>query len=486
MTAADALRSDARFVLIEAPGGCGKTHMACEYAREASVKFTTGKRVLVLAHTNAAVEELVRRTADLRNAVRVTTFDSLALQLVSPYAEALGLPVPIRPGEGPGRVQYSELSARAADLLNRCPIIARILSAAYPIVILDEHQDASRNQHMMAMSLRGEGSLIRAFGDPMQAIFGEDRPTWEELIAGADIRVELTTPHRWHEDPALGAWILQSREALKQGRKLPTETAPPSVRVLTIRGTDVGYGAGNPREYSSAISSVPQQRAALLTARIVNVDTLRQASGNRASVYEGSVLQHLYEAFDKLIENVGSPRQLAQTVLALLTQTCTGLTAVYRRRIEQSLEDHRLNLGRQHTVMPLLVQLQILYEHPSIDGVAQLARGVLAECPAFLTFHRPAAFCILSAITSSGADPYDQLQESMVNYKSVTRRPNFAVGTVQRIKGLEYDHVLVFNVSKTHFKDDDYGRKLLYIAISRCRTSLTILVPETGRSPLIP
>jgi len=257
VTAADALRSDARFVLIEAPGGCGKTHMACEYAREASVKLTTGKRVLVLAHTNAAVEELARRTADLRNAVRVTTFDSLALQLVSPYAEALGLPVPVRPGEGPGRVQYSDLSARAADLLNRCPIIARILSAAYPIVILDEHQDASRNQHMMAMSLRGEGSLIRAFGDPMQAIFGEDRPTWEELIAGADIRAELTTPHRWHENPALGAWILQSREALKQGRELPTETAPPSVRVLTIRGTDVGYGAGNPREYSSAIFRYP-------------------------------------------------------------------------------------------------------------------------------------------------------------------------------------------------------------------------------------
>ncbi len=440
---------------------------------------------MVLAHTNAAVEELAKRTSDLRYLVKITTLDALSLQLISPYAEAFNLPVPIRPGDGSGRVPYARLSLHAAELLRRCPIVACMLAAMYPIIILDEHQDASENQHAIAMALRSAGSLVRAFGDPMQAIFGEDTISWDDVCSDADQCAELAIAHRWRDDPALGEWILRARESLKRGLPLPLNDAPSAVRVTIVPGGDIRYGTGNVRDYSRMILAFPQQCAALLTARKINIDTLRRASSNRATVYEGSALEHLYDAFDRIIDKIGSPRDLALIVLDLIADTSTGLTAAHRSRIERSLGELRLDPGRQHVVAPLLAVLRKLYDRPSLPGVAQVARELRANCPQFLRFYRPAAFQILSALTSVGAEPYDQLQEAVSIHKAVTHRPLFAVGTVHRTKGIEYDHVLVFNVSETHFPNDVYGRRLLYIAISRCRKSLNIMIPERGRSPLV-
>lgn len=45
-TVRDALRSDLRLVVIEAPAGCGKTHQGAEYARE--IAQATDERVLIL------------------------------------------------------------------------------------------------------------------------------------------------------------------------------------------------------------------------------------------------------------------------------------------------------------------------------------------------------------------------------------------------------------------------------------------------------
>ena len=60
---------------------------------------------------------------------------------------------------------------------------------------------------------------------------------------------------------------------------------------------------------------------------------------------------------------------------------------------------------------------------------------------------------------------------------------DIVVATVHRSKGRQFEHVLISNVSVTHFPDDDEGRRLLYVAISRCRRSLVILVPSEGGRP---
>jgi Rad3-related DNA helicase len=79
MSIEDSLLSAAPFVLVEAPAGCGKTHVACDYARTIAPGLPEGRRVLVLAHTNAAVEEFISRTRDFKRQISVSTFDSLSL-----------------------------------------------------------------------------------------------------------------------------------------------------------------------------------------------------------------------------------------------------------------------------------------------------------------------------------------------------------------------------------------------------------------------
>lgn len=486
MSVEHALFSAVPFVLIEAPAGCGKTHVACDYARTLASGLPEGRRVLVLAHTNAAVEEFTSRTQDLRSRIRVSTFDSLSLGLIRPYCQALGLQYPIRVGESGTRVSPQTLSSKAAELLTRCPSVAAMLVQLYPTIILDEHQDASREQHAIAMRLREAGAAVRAFGDRMQRIFiSENEFPWNDIRGDADHIEALSYPHRWKSDLALGSWILECRERLLAAKPIDMTSAPPVVRRNTIRGHDLAYGAGQANDYAYTIRQLPAGTAVLLTARRNHMVTLRRASSNVAQFYEGSRLEHVYKAFDKLEAHLGSPATMAAVLLDLLQGTCTGITMSYRRRIEQSLMNDRLNFGRQHVVRPILDSLQCLYSSPTFEGVARGCRMLLERAPEFLKIERPAALRILSALGGSSADPYEQLQEAIVKYKAVSRRPDFAVSTVHRAKGFQFDHVLVSNVSETHFPDNDYGRRLLYVAISRCCRSLALLMPATGATRLV-
>lgn len=486
MSIEDSLLSAAPFVLVEAPAGCGKTHVACDYARTIAPGLPEGRRVLVLAHTNAAVEEFISRTRDFKRQISVSTFDSLSLGLIRPYARALGLPYPIRVGEGGVRVSPEVLSAKAAELLERCPSIASMLAQLFPTIILDEHQDASREQHTIAVTLRQAGALVRAFGDPMQRIFlNEAEFPWDDIKRDADLIDGLSHPHRWKDNLALGAWILQCRQRLLVGKPVDLAGAPTSVRRHTVRGNDIGYGAGQANDYAYPIRQLPAGTSALLTARKTHMVTLRRASGNGARFYEGSRLDHVYAIFDRFETNLGAPRPMALALIDLLQETSTGLTAAYRRRIEQSLVDDHLDFGRQHVVRPILHALRILYASPTFEGVGKACRTLLEHPPEFVNVERPAALRILSALVRTSTDPYEHLQEAITSYKAVARRPDFAVSTVHRAKGFQFDHVLISNVSDTHFPDNNYGRCLLYVAISRCSRSLTLLSPTVGATRLL-
>lgn len=58
---AAALRSTASLVVIEAPGGCGKTYQGAQFAAEAAADSES--RILILTHTHAACDVFSERTA---------------------------------------------------------------------------------------------------------------------------------------------------------------------------------------------------------------------------------------------------------------------------------------------------------------------------------------------------------------------------------------------------------------------------------------
>jgi superfamily I DNA/RNA helicase len=60
------------------------------------------------------------------------------------------------------------------------------------------------------------------------------------------------------------------------------------------------------------------------------------------------------------------------------------------------------------------------------------------------------------------------------------------VSTIHKSKGIEFDHVILANFGASHFLDDQTCRRLAYVALSRARQSIHIIVPTQTPSPLLP
>lgn len=167
---AAALRSEARLVVVEAPGGCGKTFQGAEFAREAA-RSLDGGRLLILTHTNAACDVFAARSMGVSSAVEIRTIHALITEIAVAYHKALGFPFDV--GAWARRYNtYDRVASQVSKLLSQNTYIAENLARRYPLIICDEHQDASGDQHTIIMSLHRAGSRLRIFGDPMQQIFG--------------------------------------------------------------------------------------------------------------------------------------------------------------------------------------------------------------------------------------------------------------------------------------------------------------------------
>src|SRR5882724_9907573 len=89
-----ALRSDAPFVVVEAPAGCGKTHQGADYARELALR-SHSTRLLILTHTHAACSMFSEYTHGAGSHAEIRTIDSIIMHVASVYHVGLGLPADI-------------------------------------------------------------------------------------------------------------------------------------------------------------------------------------------------------------------------------------------------------------------------------------------------------------------------------------------------------------------------------------------------------
>lgn len=253
------LRSDIPKILIEAPAGCGKTHEAAELAVDLAKGLDRGQSVLVLTHTNAAVQEFSRRAAGHPGSVHATTIMSFCVEILEPYCAGLGLPSPLalNLGQSGAQVGFDRLAPLARDLVNNCQPISRALTGIYPVILFDEHQDATPDQHDFAKALAYVPSIrCRFFADPMQSIFG-DGLDWEMLVGEVDATETLNHPFRWQKTPDLGAWILHARSELLAGNPLPLDSAPTKyIRITSL--PDVGCLAHSPRVEPKVVKPIQQ------------------------------------------------------------------------------------------------------------------------------------------------------------------------------------------------------------------------------------
>lgn len=88
---------------------------------------------------------------------------------------------------------------------------------------------------------------------------------------------------------------------------------------------------------------------------------------------------------------------------------------------------------------------------------------------------RSAEQCCAAQIT---AIPLDVVEQDNVEAVVTASSKNTTFSTISTFKGLENDYIILTDVDRL---DTDWWRAMIYVGMSRARTGLSMLLPETLR-----
>ena len=498
-----ALRSTAKLVVVEAPAGCGKTYQGAEYARDIASLGEQRGRPLIVTHTHAACSVFAERTTGARSRVSIRTIDSVVTEIASAYHVGLGLPADVvawvrRRGEG----GHAELCMRVAKLLSVRPMIAATIARRHPIVICDEHQDSSGDQHAVIMALHRAGAQLRVFADPMQRIFRQ-RPVnggfppydWNGFTGGG-VHELLEQPHRWRGGSSeLGAWMLKAREALKNRGRLDLRSGRIPEAVSVVYADNQAN-----RHLAFALMSVErqpvdafargQQSLLVLTRSNETAASLRAFFNRRIPIWEG----HVREGLDDLVAAVGAaaadPESLATAVVEFMARVGKGFSpsAFGRAFVDEASN----GCTKRRTGKPALIQelARFIVDDPSHRGVANMLKRMWEfrqHEPAFGAVEIDNRNEFWDAIRLGEFETPELGLAEITSRRSYSRPrpPSRAISTIHKAKGIECEAVIVMPCDSRAFPARDDARCLLYVAISRATRNLLLVVSRDDPSPLI-
>ena len=496
------LDSNEPLVVIEAPAGCGKTYQGARYARRAAASLDAG-RVLVLTHTHAASGVFAKETQESSRKVEIRTIDSLIVQIATAYHRSLDLPpdpyvwVRQKPGGG-----FPELASRVAGLLAHRPMISAALADRYPIVIGDEHQDSSPDQDAVMMWIRDQGSHLRVFGDPMQRIYGggsraaaeADRARWEQMKSDG-VYAELDYPHRWRDgSPELGRWILDARRALRDGSQIDlTGPLPDGLQVLYAENTAqtrAGYRLSP--DHRMPIDRIINSGDSILvlTGQNETVNALAAFWGRSIPIWEGHTRDALGDLVSAVTAGTGDAAALSEALVSFLGKVAVGFSpSSHGNRVRQEIAE---GCVRQTSGKPAFIQelARFVLNEPGHLGVCRclmrLSELIDQQVPGFneikIDYRREYKDAVR---LMEFADPEEGLAE--INRRRTFARPmppHRAISTIHKAKGLECDNAVILPCDGQYFTSTEYSRCRLYVALSRAKRSLTLVVSSTKPSPL--
>ncbi|TCP39384.1 UvrD-helicase domain-containing protein [Rhodovulum marinum] len=495
------LRSDEPLVVIEAPAGCGKTYQGAEYAHD--IAPTLGNaRMLILTHTNAACDVFEERTRGIsRNAVEIRTIDAMICEIAAVYHKVLDLP-PDPTVWAYTHNGFSDVAARVAVFIKKNQAVPAALARRYPIIVCDEHQDASPDHHQIIMAIHGQGAKLRIFGDRMQSIYEskakaaeQHRARWEALVASA-AHDELDHPHRWTKDAEgcseLGEWVLSARETLLANEPLDlTSALPASVKVIVAENTSPargGYRVGWPQRKPLDDHLNGHEELFVLASSNELVRSLRSFWNRKVPIWEG----HTRDALSILLTDIqsvdGNAVRAAEALTRFMSSIAKGFTSSTHGNILK--DEIECNCGKARKGKP--------------GNIQGLARMLLAE-PNHLGISTAIA-AIDQFIKSSAAGFSDvkvdlkrefreaqrlaQYEDASQGYAEIAMRRSVirpkplpkTLSTVHKSKGLECSNTMIMHCDRASFGNTIYGRCKFYVGISRAKSSLVIVIPKANPS----
>jgi UvrD-like helicase family protein len=495
-----ALRSDARLVVVEAPAGCGKTYQGATYARELVAALLSG-RALILTHTHAACSVFSEHTSGVGSRVEIRTIDSVIMMIAAGYHAGLGIPPDpwtwIRQRDD----GYAKLAVMVAALLKRYPIISHSLARRYPIVVCDEHQDSSGDQHSLTMALHDHGARLRIFADPMQKIFPDNAPAgasqpyaWEDLTARAQIADQLDHPHRWDEGSQdLGRWTLAARATLKAGGKINLRQCPPSVRVVYAENQaqkNLDYRLlPNERKPIDEFES-RQSSLLILTRHNDTARALRSVFNRKIPLWEGYTRTALEKLTEILGSGSGKPEIIARAIVSFMGSVGKGFSpSAFGDRFEQEVREGCIKAarGKPATIQSLA---RSIIEEPDHRGIAKMLRHLVELSKNDSAFSGVEIDCyseFWDAVRMGAFETPEVGVSEIIRRRSYARpKPSAkAISTIHKAKGLECESAIVMPCDGRTFPDKSDARCLLYVALSRAKSELMLVVSGHNPSPLL-
>jgi hypothetical protein len=494
----EALRSDAPLVVVEAPAGCGKTYQGAEYAREATA---THPRPLTLTHTHAACAVFAERTKGAGSRIEIRTIDSIIASIASAYHAGLGLPADVGSWARAEHDGYAKVASKVTTLLERHPMISTSLARRHGVVVCDEHQDCSGDQHAVAMALLRQGARVRVFADPVQKIFREKpipggNPPWDwtTLTKNADAFEQLDHPHRWSNGCAkLGDWTLKARAALAAGGKIDLRGGlPESVHVVVAENQ-----AQKNLEYQLASADRKPIDAFEKSARSVLILTRHNATarsfrgffGRRIPLWEGHTRDGLEQLMNAARAGAGNAEATARALVQFMRDVGKGFSpSAFGNLLER---EAREGCKQKRTGKPGQVQelARFLVAEPDHRGIAK-ALGRLAELKesdaAFADVEIDGRREFFDAVRMGDFDAVDVGLTEIHRRRTYARPkpPDRAISTIHKAKGLECSSVIVMPCDAKTFPDKQDARCLLYVALSRAWSELLLVVSRQNPSPL--
>lgn len=483
-------------VVIEAPAGTGKTFQGAKCADRIGKAPGRG-RVLVLTHTHAAAGVFSSRTAVSKSAVEVRTIDSLIHEVAAAYHSALGLPPDPAVWARTTQDGYARVAARVASLLGSVPMVARAIARRYPHVICDEHQDATEVQESVVLRLLEAGSKVRLFGDPMQGIYESGEAAterWDRLKERADFFAQLDLPRRWmpaHRE--LGDWILAARERLRFGGQIELGSQLPS-GVTVIRADDHSHSYTGYRLSTAEarpVRRLVQGSGALLVLAYQNatVHALRSFFFRSVPIWEGHTRYELTQLVEDLKSADGDATLVCRATVRFVQALATGFSpSSYGDRLISEVESGCSKKTRGKPEILRRLGRHIL-EEPSYVGASNLLEElwelVRSDASWEVKIDYPTEYW--DAIRLGRFDDPDEGLSELAHRRAYSRPavPATAISTIHKAKGLESAGVLILPCDRNQFPDSMRARCALYVAISRARESLVLVVPRRDPSPLL-
>jgi DNA helicase-2/ATP-dependent DNA helicase PcrA len=496
------LRSNEPLVIIEAPAGCGKTYQGAAYARDVVSSISSG-RLLILTHTHAACAVFAERTQGAGSRVEIKTIDALIAQIATAYHKPLSLPRDLSSWAWHGNGQgFDIMAAKVAAFLRLRTMVARALAQRYPIIICDEHQDSTIDQHGVVMALHNGGAVLRIFGDPLQRIYGAktdkaaqvDRERWEALKdAGASAKLEF--PHRWKNGClALGEWVLSARTCLENGKQINlTSSLPESLKILVgnnIAQTRTSYQLSKVHRPPIDKLVLASDQLMILASQNDLVAALRAFWGRTIPIWEGHTREALAALVNILRTGHGNAEALAEGLVAFVNTVAVGFSKSSHG--DRLIDEIRSGATRLTTGKPANIQAisRCLLADPSHTGAAAALDLILAYIEAkaagFDTVKLDLRSEFKDAIRIGQFSSADEAFTEISRKRSYTHPlpPKRFLSSIHKAKGLECDNVLLMACDKAQFTTTFYARCKMYVALSRARNSLTLVIPDNNPSPL--